>query len=212
MLCFLLLLCLQKEQHKDLSWMAAIQLPPYWIDVTFGARDLRLCRVTYQSLPNVSPLVVTHSIIIKEDFLWVLHVNGHPVDPMNVPSIQRFSPLPGSDTVSFLLSKIDNLRICPCNPEGKYVELGKAKKNQQFLSEEKNVVAYVDRNACVVISDQQYASTVTHPLQFFFLNHLKAFPFPFENRCELVIHYMLQCNKQLKRSISYMVVPHGRQV
>ena len=160
MLCFLLLLCLQKEQHKDLSWMAAIQLPPYWIDVTFGARDLRLCRVTYQSLPNVTPLVVTHSVIIKEDYSWILHVNGHPVDPVNVPSIQRFSPLPGSDAVSFLLSEIDNLRICPGNPEGKYVELGKAKKYQQFLSEEKNVVAYVDQNACIVISDQQYASTV----------------------------------------------------
>ena len=47
---------------------------------------------------------------------------------MNVPSIQCFSPLPGSDAMYFLLSEIDNLGICPGNPEGAYIELGKAKE------------------------------------------------------------------------------------
>ena len=50
--------------------------------------------------------------------------------------------------------------MCIGNPEQKYVALGETKKNGQFLSEEKDVVAYMDRNACIVGADQQYTSTV----------------------------------------------------
>ena len=70
--------------------MAVVQLPPHWIDVNFGAPDLRLCHVTYQELPEVTPLVVTCSLIVKQDHSWVLHVNGHRVDPASVPSLQSF--------------------------------------------------------------------------------------------------------------------------
>ena len=49
-----------------------IQLPPYWIDVTFDAQDLRLCRVTYQSLPDVTPLVVTSRKTIRVFFMLMV--------------------------------------------------------------------------------------------------------------------------------------------
>ena len=68
------------------DWMAQVKLPPHWIDVTFGAQDLRLCQVTYQDLTEATcnPLVVTRSLIVKQDHSWTLHVHGHLVDPANL--------------------------------------------------------------------------------------------------------------------------------
>ena len=49
---------------------------------------------------------------------------------------------------------------CIGNPEPKFISHGEAKKNGQFLSQEREVVAYVDSIACVVIGEQQYACTI----------------------------------------------------
>jgi hypothetical protein len=46
------------------------------------------------------------------------------------------------------------------NPEQKFTVLGEAKKNGRFLSVGKEVVAYVDSNACVEVARHQYPSTV----------------------------------------------------
>ena len=46
------------------------------------------------------------------------------------------------------------------NPEQKFTVLGEAKKNGRFLSVGKEVVAYVDSNACVEVGRHQYPSTV----------------------------------------------------
>ena len=110
--------CASVAQH---NWMSAVQIPPHWMDVTFGAPDLRLCYVTYQDLLEATPLVVTRSLIVKQDHSWVLHVNGHLVDPANVPSLPSFPPTLSSDSISLLLSQLGDLHTCTGNPEQKYV-------------------------------------------------------------------------------------------
>ena len=140
--------------------MAQVQLPPHWKDVTFGAQDLRLCQVTYQDLTEAPPLVVTRSLIVKQDHSWVLHVHGHLVDPVNVPGLQAFPPTLTSESATLLLIELADLRACIGNPEEKYVALGESKKNGQFLTENGDIVAYVDRNACIAVGEQKYTSTV----------------------------------------------------
>ena len=147
-----------QAQYRRTGWQQFGSL--HWVDVTFGGPDLRLCQVTYQELQEASPLVVTRSLIVREDGSWVLHVNGHLVNPDNVPSLHSFPPLLSRDSISLLLSQLGDLRTCVGNPEQKYVALGEAKKKEQFLSEGRSVVAYVDRNACVVVNEQKYASTI----------------------------------------------------
>lgn len=114
----------------------------------------------YQDLTGASPLVVTYSLIVKQDHSWVLHVHGHLVDPVNVPSLQSFPSSLSSDLTSLLLHQLGDLHTCIGNPEEKYIALAESKKNRQFLSEEKGVVAYVDRSVCIVVGNQTYASTV----------------------------------------------------
>ena len=140
--------------------MAVVGLPPNWTDISFGAPGLRLCRVTYQELPGTAPLVVTHSLIVKQDCSWALNVHGHTVDSSKVPSLQSFPDKLSGESVTLLLNEVADLHTCIGNPEQKYTVLGEAKKYGQFLSANKEVVAYIDRNACVTVGDQQYPTTV----------------------------------------------------
>ena len=101
------------------NWMAQVKLPPHWIDVTFGAQDLRLCQVTYQDPTEATcnPLVVTRSLIVKQDHSWTLHVHGHLVDPANLPSLHSFPPTLTSGSTSLLLIELANMHTCIGNPE-----------------------------------------------------------------------------------------------
>ena len=142
------------------NWMTAVQLPHDWTNVSFGAPDLRLCRITYQDLPGSSPLVVTRSLIVKQDHSWVLNVHGHTVDASKVPFLRTLPVELNSDSATLLLSRLADLNTCAGNPEQKFTALGEAKKNGQFLSVGKEVVAYVDCNACVAVGRHQYPSTI----------------------------------------------------
>ena len=58
--------------------------------VSFGSPDLRLCCVAYQELEGCSPLVVTRSLIVKQDYSWLLHVHGRPVESCH-DSLTRYN-------------------------------------------------------------------------------------------------------------------------
>ena len=85
---------------------APVSLPPNWTDVSFGAPGLRLCHVAYQELPGTTPLVVTHSLIVKQDCSWDLNVHDHTVDSSKVPSLQSFPDKLSSKYVMLLLNQV----------------------------------------------------------------------------------------------------------
>ena len=128
--------------------------------MSFDSPDLRLCSVAYQKLKGCTPLVVTRSLIVKQDYSWLLHVHGHLVDPSKFTTLAAIPTSLNHESAMRLLSHIVELNTCVGNPEGKFISLGEAKKNGNFLSQEKEVVAYVDSTACVVIGEQQYARTI----------------------------------------------------
>ena len=142
--------------------MATIQLPHDWTNVSFGAPDLRLCRVTYQEVVGCSPLVVTRSLIVKQDCSWFLNVHCHSVDPSKIPSLTLIPAELNYHSATILFTRLAKLNTCPGNPEPQFIALGEAKKNGRFLSTGKDIVAYVDSNACVAVGEQQYPSTIRH--------------------------------------------------
>lgn len=107
------------------NWVTQVQLPPHLTDVTFGAQDLHLCQVTYQDLTEATSLVVTSSLIVKQDHSWVLHVHGHLVDPANVPGLQSFPPTLTSESFNLLLIQLADLHTCIGNPEVEYIALAR---------------------------------------------------------------------------------------
>lgn len=140
-----------------------IDIPPNWVNVTSGEdANLKLCVVNYQERESCPPLVLTRSIVInKAQFSWQLHVYGHQVDPSTIPSLADIpAQLNCSSAVSLLLSRLADLNTCVGSPDSSFVTLCKAKKNMQFLSSDKKVVAYLDAYACVFIDGHCYPSTV----------------------------------------------------
>ncbi len=105
--------------------------------------------------------MVIRSLVVDESSTWLLHIHGHPINILLIPSISVFPLTIKHDSViSDLLTTVNKLTTCVGNPELAYVNLGKAKKNGEFLSIGKQAVAFVDSNATVTIDQQVYAVTV----------------------------------------------------
>ena len=122
--------------------------------------ELRLCRVSHQEVTQCPPLVVSCSLIVKADHSWILHVHGHAVDPTLTPSLAEIPSLLDISSMSTLLQKVSSLNTCVGNPEAKFVALCETKKNKQFLSASKQVIAYLDSGISVILNGQEYPSTV----------------------------------------------------
>ena len=105
-------------------------------------------------------MAVTRSIVVKADYSWILHVNNHHVDPQNISLLVEVPPILDADSTASLLQTVCKLNTCAGNPDPKFINLAKSKKNGQFLSNKKEVVAYLDSGFCVLVDGQQYVSTV----------------------------------------------------
>ena len=79
--------------------------------------------VTYQELEGCSLLVVTRSLIVKQDYTWVLNVHCHPVDPSKISSLALIPHNLTRDSATLLLSRLAELNTCVGNPEPKIVSL-----------------------------------------------------------------------------------------
>ena len=148
------------SMSSDSDWMSSLEIPCEWTNKSVDERELRLCYVSYQEAPGCQPLVVTRSLIVKPDYTWMLHVNGHLVDPLLIPSLAGIPSSLSSETASVLLQTISRLSTCPGNPDSRFVVLGEKKKNGQFLSQSKEVVAYLDSGICVSDEGKVYPSTI----------------------------------------------------
>ena len=142
------------------DWRTAVDIPSKWINISTDTPDMRLCSVSFQEMTGCPPLVVTRSLIIKQDHCWSMHVHGHLVDPSVIQSLALIPSTLDSESATLLLQRIDQLHICAGNPEAKFVALGEKKKNRQFLSSTKEVVAYLETGICVTVKEQQYPSTI----------------------------------------------------
>ena len=82
-------------------------------------------------------------------------------DPSLIPYIAAIPALlDDSESAAILLERVCQLNTCSGNPESRFVALGEAKKNRQFLSLTKDVVAYLDTGICVSANGHNYPSTV----------------------------------------------------
>ena len=139
------------------EWITDVEAPCGWMNVSCEDSDeLRLCRVSHQEVTQCPPLVVSRSLIVKADHSWILHVHGHAVDPTLTPSLAEIPSLLDISSMSTLLQKVSSLNTCVGNPEAKFVALCETKKNKQFLSASKQVIAYLDSGISVILDGQEY--------------------------------------------------------
>ena len=68
---------------------------------------------------------MTRSLIVKQDYTWVLNVHGHLVDPSKISSLALIPHNLTRDSATLLLSRLAELNTCVGNPEPKFVSLGR---------------------------------------------------------------------------------------
>ncbi len=134
-------------------------IPHGWIVVPHHT-ELRLCQISWLELSNVSPPTVIRSLAVKADYSWVLHVNGHPVDPQKIQSLVDIPPLLDVTSAVHFLQCMSDLQTCVGNPDPRFVDLAKSKKNGHFLSRKNEIAAYLETGYSFLIDDQQYFNTV----------------------------------------------------
>ena len=120
-----------------------MSLPSHWyLEVVRGAEteevsEINLYCVGRQVLSDSDPIVVTRSLIVKQD---LSHVNGHRVN-----CCSAFPATPTTVSVEKLISLLFELETCPGQPDPKFVEMVSQKKGN-VLSVDKGVVAYLDKS------------------------------------------------------------------
>ena len=125
------------------QWISHVSIPEDWTSVPHET-ELRLCQISSQDVPSVSPLAVTRSIVVKNDCSWMMDINNHFVDPQNISSFVEVPPLLDAVSTTSLLQTLCNLNTYAGNPDPKFIKLANSKKNGLFLSSKKEVVAYLD--------------------------------------------------------------------
>ena len=104
---------------------------------------------------------MTRTLVVASTLhTWQVHINGHSLNPSLIPTLSDLPMVLSIPEISLLLSLLTDLTTCIGNPDHDFVDLGKAKRNEQFLSPTSNVVAYLDRNACVCLDGEYYPVTV----------------------------------------------------
>ena len=167
------------------EWISSQDVPNGWIVVQHdNDEELKLCQIFCQNIPDVAPLVVSRSLIVKADCSWILHVNGHQVDPQNIPSLSNLPSFLDLSTTLSLLHKVSQLNTCVGNCDARLIHLATQKKNHQFLSFRQEVIAFLDKSVCVSHDGQQYPCTIRrHDC------HLLST----ENRCTTCSNYRKIC-------------------
>ena len=131
-----------------------VPVPVGWTDVSSDSEQ-RFCEITRQDIPDTPPLVVARSLVVQPDSSWMVHVHGHQVDQARILSFLEVPSEICPATTATLLSTVATLAVCIGNPESRFVELAK-QKGGNFLSSTGEVVAYVDKIACVSVEGQQH--------------------------------------------------------
>ena len=140
----------------------SLNLPMQWI-VQFCEQpcELRLVELCRQQPINCAPVVVTRSIIIKEDKTWMIHVHGHKLDPLQCAATNDISSRLTLVDFKKLVKVFISSTVCVGQPDSKFTQMAVNRKGK-FLSPQKEVVSYLDSGWCIKVDSMTYTSTVRH--------------------------------------------------
>lgn len=175
------------NQLKLHDFVSNIKLPPTW-NIHLLQGMLQLCKVAHIPCSSNNPVVITHCIIVKEDFTWELFIHGHKLRDFSKIS----SSIPCHLNATFLkemLHMLEKLHVCPGNPDERFVSMGVAHKGI-FPSSSGGVRARVEENFPVTCGGKVYSTTVRLNLCALLVN---------EDKCKLCKEYRPQLRAAYSR-------------
>ena len=115
-----------------------------------------MCKLGEHGRNNI---VVVQSLVVRNDFTWLLKVNGVEVDGDRCPSLSMFQNPLSSQDVNRLIERLDKLHVCPGHPDAHFIELADS-KGGNFKSTNGQIKANVDSSCDVTLNGDIYSSTV----------------------------------------------------
>lgn len=133
---------LLKYQELSLkSLRDALKLGPQsgWIDAT-NTDYISVCKLV--DLNDTT--IITHSLIVKEDFSWTLTIHGTQVDIRNCSCLSGIPEKLDLETLPLLLSIIDASSVCCGNFDDTYVRMMESKSESPNKT---SISAFIDCHA-----------------------------------------------------------------
>ncbi len=108
--------------HQLLALIKEVVLENGWVDVTdAGAATIHLCKCAGISR-------YSYDLTIKEDFIWALYIHGCEVNHEAISDSPAL--LTNVEEIQTFIQKIGKAKVCPGNPDEKFVEMISNRKKQ----------------------------------------------------------------------------------
>ena len=126
-----------------------------WIDVTKNDSSLRFCHLI-SAMQNCNPVSLAFTVVIYENFTWQLYVGSHLVDISCLSSFPNV--IDGADYINAILTTLQAHKVCPGNPDEKFVSMVESSVNTGVIMSRKSsgVSGSIDNTAVVF----DYSKTV----------------------------------------------------
>ena len=125
--------------NSDLS---VVPLPMGWTQQKVNEKHT-FCKLSQVSSSSASPMAVSHSLNVFNDFSWVLYVYKNRINPSTCNALKDIPSQLTPDRVSDLLKALDCLPICAGQPDSNFIEMIRAKKGK-ITSSHGESVAFLD--------------------------------------------------------------------
>ncbi len=140
-----------------------LPIDPLWTDqsqISNASDDsIKLCKINSQPSTSTQPLVITHTLVVKNDFTWKLIVHGHEVLHLSTPLLSTIPEHLNKQSLAHLLTVIDSLKVCPGNTDERFIEMAKSLKGK-FLTKSGEVRAYIDSGFPLSINKTVVSTTI----------------------------------------------------
>ena len=122
--------------------------------------SIHFCKLYAEQSSSKQPVKITHCLTVESDFTWSLFVFNVKVKKTLCPSLASTpGRLLSSDALNQVIKLVDQLRVCPDQPDSKFIEMCEAKKGV-FKNTQGEVVAYMDNQAPVIFKHTAFSRTV----------------------------------------------------
>lgn len=135
-----------------------IHLLPFWSNQS-TEQFIHLCKIEHGSF-NPANATVTKSVTITEDLSWSVNAYGHRLNAGKCKALCHVQDkITTKAALTTLIQQIDNLSVCPGNPDAHFLALADARKGI-FHSPSKGTVAIIDSYFPVTFEGEMFNRTL----------------------------------------------------
>ena len=142
--------------------LCSLALPSKWnVQLCEESIELQLVELCRQKSHECEPIVITRSMIISQDLTWMVHVQGHMLNPLYCTATADIPSKLDLNSFKRLTAVLTASNICVGNPDGRFVDMAKSREGK-FLSASNEVVSVLDSGRCVTVGSVSHSSTIRH--------------------------------------------------